>query len=214
MATALTRIRRSLEGCRFRPSFKLCLFEEGYCFNFFGFLIALPFLDRWRYEPHEIMESWGVYLNGVESQWKWDSIVWCWGDYTKFFHMPWEWKHIKWEVLRPDGTWTKKIASYEPGGPDGRKIWVLPFRYVLRNGTVQHRMASIHVERGEWRRKWTRWTSLFAKVRVSLDISFDGEVGERTGSWKGGTIGCGWDMRPGETVEQAFARMQQERKFD
>ena len=109
------RITRSLEGCRFKPSLRLCLFEEGYSFDLFGFLIALPFLDRYAYEPHEMMESWGAYLNGVESSWRWDSIVWCWGDYYKFFHMPWEFVHIKHEVLMPDRTCgSPKCVSQSP----------------------------------------------------------------------------------------------------
>ena len=33
------------------------------------------------------------------------------------------------------------------------------------------------------------------------------EVGEETGSWKGGTIGCGYNLKPGETAEECFDRM-------
>lgn len=213
-ATYSRRILRSLEGCTFKPSLKLCLFEDGYCLNLFGFLIALPFLDRWWYHPHEIMEAWGVYLNGVESQWRFDSIVWCWGDYCKFWHMPWEWKHFRTDVRRPDGSWATRVQSYEKGEPDGREVSTLPYRYVLRSGEVQERTATVYVERMEWRRKWTRWLPLFAKVRTSIDVAFNDEVGERTGSWKGGCIGCGWNMLPGETAEQTLRRMERERVFD
>lgn len=207
------RIRRSLEGCTFKPSLRLCLFEEGYCLDVLGFLISLPFLDRFAYEPHEIMEAWGVYLNGVESSWKWDSIVWCWGDYTKFFHMPWEFKHIRTDVRRPDGSWAMRVACYEKGEPDGRQVWTLPYSYRLRRGEVQERTATVHVERMEWRRKWTRWLPLFAKVRTYIEVSFSDEVGEQTGSWKGGCIGCSYELRPGETPEQSLRCMEVERKF-
>ena len=37
--TATYRIRRSLEGCHFKLSLGLCLFEGGYCLDLFGFLI-------------------------------------------------------------------------------------------------------------------------------------------------------------------------------
>ncbi len=40
-----------------------------------------------------------------------------------------------------------------------------------------------------------------------------GGVGERTGSWKGGTIGCGNDLLPGETMEQSLRRMERDRTF-
>lgn len=47
----------------------------------------------------------------------------------------------------------------------------------------------------------------------SIDVEFNAEVGERTGSWKGGCIGCGYQMNPNETPLQALRRMEAERKF-
>ena len=200
------RIKRSLEGCRPKLSFRLCLFEEQYDLDFFGFLIALPFLDRWHRSPHEMMESWGVYYSD-------NSIVWCWNRHCKFWHMPWEWKHFKTEVMRPDGSFVKRVACYEKGEPDGRWQETYDYEYTLKSGEVQKRKATIYVEKMEWRRRFLRWVSLFAKVRTSIDISFDDEVGERTGSWKGGTIGCGWNMKAGETPLEALRRMEKERSF-
>jgi len=52
-----------------------------------------------------------------------------------------------------------------------------------------------------------------AEVPVSNILGFDREIGERSGSWKGGCIGCGWDMKPGETAEQTLRRMESERTF-
>lgn len=57
------------------------------------------------------------------------------------------------------------------------------------------------------------WTTLFNRVIRSIDVEFDGEVGERTGSWKGGTIGCEYELRPNETPYECLKRMEQERKF-
>lgn len=64
----------------------------------------------------------------------------------------------------------------------------------------------------EWERKlgegrW-RWLSIFRRPQVSrsLDITFSAEVGERKGSWKGGTFGHSIQMRAGETHEAAFRR--------
>lgn len=53
-----------------------------------------------------------------------------------------------------------------------------------------------------------KWLSLFRKARVrrSLDIKFSGETGKRKGSWKGGTLGHGISMDPGEMHESAFKR--------
>ncbi len=201
-------LKRSLRGCRLRPSLRLCLFEEGWSLDAFGFLLPIAMLDRvWKREPHEIMESWGPYYFE-------NSVVWTWGDYVKFFHMPWDWDFIKCEVQRPDGTWVKEVNSWDGGEPDGRWEGSFSYSYTLKSGEVQRRTAKVHVDRREWRRKWLRWCPVLAKVRTSIDITFDGEVGERTGSWKGGCIGCGWEMLPGETPEQTLRRMEREREFN
>lgn len=47
---------------------------------FFGFLISLPFLDRWHYYPEEIMDSWGFsYFERA--------IMLKWKNKTRFIHM-------------------------------------------------------------------------------------------------------------------------------
>lgn len=202
-----SRVRRSLEGCSFKLSFGLDLFEEGFCLDLFGFLIALPFLDKWAYEPHEIMESWGIaYFER--------SVNLKWGRRYKSIYMPWMYNHVKCEVLRPDGTWVKEVPCYSSGNPDGRQKLVFSYSYTLRSGEVQHRNATVYIERREWRQKWLMWCPLFAKKQQSIDVSFDGEVGERTGSWKGGCIGCGYTMLPGETAETTLRRMERERVFN
>lgn len=67
-----------------------------------------------------------------------------------------------------------------------------------------------HIEEREWRfgDGWFRWLSVFRKpkVRRSLDLAFSKETGSRKGSWKGGTIGHGIEMLPGEMHEAAFRR--------
>ena len=70
--------------------------------------------------------------------------------------------------------------------------------------------ARCKIEEREWRRGtgWFRWLSLFwrPKVQRSLDLEFSSEVGARKGSWKGGTLGHGIGIEPGESVESAFRR--------
>jgi len=208
MRSFLERLKRSSRGCRLRPSIGLDLFEEGYCADFFGYLIPLPFLDRWHREPEEIVDRWGFYIHDK-------TIVFDWGDKLhKRWRFPWDLEHLKCEVMRPDGTWAKEVNSWEDGEPDGRWEGKFPYRYVLRNGTVQEVTATVHVERREWRWRCAMWCPWTALVRQSIDIQFSGEVGERSGSWKGGCIGCGYEMLPGETAEQCLRRMEKERVFD
>ena len=69
------------------------------------------------------------------------------------------------------------------------------------------------VEEREWRPKWLTWTGKFKKVRKYIEIEFSDEVGKKKGSWKGGCIGCSYDMLENETPEQCIKRMEKERKF-
>lgn len=219
--TWYARIRRSLRECTLKPSFGLICFEEGFCLDFFGFLISLPFLDRWHYQPEEILDRWSLMYYER-------SMIFEWGPkFRKSWAMPWDYVHIRHDVLRPDGTWSPYVGSWEERGgfpqkdgtlsqpkePDGRKLEAFPYRYVLKSGEVQLRQATVYVERYEWRQKWLAWCPWFAKVRTSIEVEFDGEAGERSGSWKGGCVGCGYDLKPGETPEQALRRMEAERKF-
>lgn len=211
MSSTVYRIKRSLRGCRLRFALGLDLFEEEYCLNFFGFLIALPFLDRWHRAPYEIMESWGFYYDYHNA-----SFVICRGSKTKFIHMPWQYDHLKDKhmVQLEDGSWELCRDRWEPGGQDNRFTKTFPYTYTLKDGTVQNVTATVYVDRREWRRKCLWYVPWFAKKRQSLNMEFSAEVGEQAGSWKGGCIGCGTDMKKGETAEQALRRMERERIFD
>jgi hypothetical protein len=58
-----------------------------------------------------------------------------------------------------------------------------------------------------------RWLPFPRRIYQGISVEFDGEVGERTGSWKGGTIGCGYELRPNESPYACLERMMRERKF-
>lgn len=85
-----------------------------------------------------------------------------------------------------------------------------PYRYELLNGEAQEVTAKVNVERRTWRWKWTP----FKHVRDSIDVHFSEEVGPERGSWKGGCIGCGYDLKKGETVVQCLRRMERDRRFE
>lgn len=87
------------------------------------------------------------------------------------------------------------------------------YTYVLKNGKTQHVRAKIHVTRMTWK---ARWYPLIPRIKssTSIDVRFSDEVGERAGSWKGGCIGCSYEMKHGETPWDTLKRMEQERKFN
>lgn len=133
----------------------------------------------------------------------------------KIVHMPWTWgSAVRWSVFDADGKKMSIVHQYD-NGPfvDGRHTERHPFVYVLRSGKIQNRIATIHGEELEWRLRYFPWLPWPRLIKRSIAIKFDDEVGERTGSWKGGTIGCSFEWRDGESMQSCLQRMQHEREF-
>ena len=191
---------------RYGLAFKLCLFESGYSVyihaTWLGAYIKLPFLNRWRYDPHEIMESWGVDAQPDSG------VQFHWGRRTKCYDFPWRnWIQVSHQVMMPDGSWVEELGFNKP---DGHYVEKFPYRYILKSGEVQVREATVYVERRTRALRHARWWN---KTTYAIQVIFDKEVGEETGSWKGGCIGCGYELRPGETALQCLRRMEHERSF-
>lgn len=150
---------------------------------------------------------------GPRDAWSRDDPWWKRG--VSFDVNPFRWVHQRHDVRCAGNVWEPFVGGWERDkAPDRREVFQFPYTYVLKRGVVQNRVATVFVDRMEWRPWCLQWTGMFAKVRESIDVAFDEEVGERTGSWKGGTVGCGWELRKGESPEQALRRMERERVFD
>lgn len=177
--------------------------------------LKLPFLPR-RTPRDEMLDCWAVSIHR-------DNIHINWGHRTKIINLPWQWTHFSSHQLMVDGSWcpTKQlewkgdISKYRRI-EDHDGVWksMLPYRYKLRSGEIQERTATIATGRSEYRWRWLKWLPLPRKLYQSIDVRFSDEVGERTGSWKGGCIGCGYNARPNETPEETLRRMERDRKFD
>lgn len=125
-----------------------------------------------------------------------DHLVFSWGkskgtrgDPRLFVNMPWSWRHREHKIL---------------SAPEKHD-----YIYRLRSGEIQQRTATIKVESRMWTRYWLPWRRLSRYI----DVDFSDEVGERTGSWKGGTTGCSYNMLADETPLQCLRRMERERSF-
>lgn len=149
-----------------------------------------------------------------------------WWKKSYAFNFPWTYQHHLTEILEHKANvpglaktvWNDKGKNFMDSW-DARKLAeasvmeTYDYAYKLKSGEVQNRKGAVHVTRMTWRMRG--WPLLrFQKVATSISVDFDGEVGEGTGSWKGGTIGCGYDMLPGETPLECLRRMERERKFD
>ena len=74
----------------------------------------------------------------------------------------------------------------------GRQVEHASYRYLLRSGKVQTVTAMVHVSRQTWRLRWLRGLPPFplgTRVRHYIDVQFSDEIGEGSGSWKGGGAG-------------------------
>lgn len=144
----------------------------------------------------------------------------------KCYYMPWYLEWVRTSTLMKDGydwfhetkgnrkSWEEdsegnRIGSYEWLN---KNKWKNTHDYIDNyDGTIVKATISI-VER-EWRPKVFKWTKLFAKVKRTIDVQFSDEVGSRKGSWKGGCIGCGYNLLPNETPFECLKRMEKERTF-
>lgn len=133
-----------------------------------------------------------------------------WGLWYKSIDMPWQWTHVRSEVMDQAGN-LQPMGHYPD--KDLRYIEKFDYTYKLNNGEIQERIAAVHVEEREWRWKWFKWLPYPHKIERAISVEFNSEVGESTGSWKGGVLGCGYEMLPGETPRQTLRRMEKERKF-
>lgn len=126
--------------------------------------------------------------------------------------LPWtQWRFVRHSFYDADGNhfWTApKGASWDQRREMEEKCPTLQFSFRDHDGETL--IATTKIEEREWLfgEGWFKWLSWFRKpmIRRSLDISFSGETGPEKGSWKGGTVGTGIDMKPGELHEAAFRR--------
>jgi|HubBroStandDraft_1064217.scaffolds.fasta_scaffold12487_10 hypothetical protein len=130
--------------------------------------------------------------------------------WSKF--LPWtQWRHVRHSFYGLNGElfWTI------PEGmkwDESRKIEAAcpTVAFTFKDFDDQELIATTKIEEREWHfgTGWFKWLSWFvpAKIRRSLDLEFSGETGPEKGSWKGGTVGTGIEMLPGELHESAFRR--------
>ena len=144
-------------------------------------------------------------------------IRFSWGRQGKSFDGPWHLRHDRTEYLSVTGEWYHdriKPASWAKDAT-GPLPWEQDFayHYMLQDGEVQHVTATASRSRALHYRKL--FGVRYARQTYErLDVNFSEEVGNRRGSWKGGTVGCSTRMLPGDTPFQALRRMQKDRSFD
>lgn len=204
----------------FDISFELCgYFDNRPRINidlfFFNLTLILPFRNKWTDECDS--PKWGIAIhnntfwiyrggkgnmNGGNKWWTWD-----------FPFLTREW--VRTSILLKDGTWEHEVKGnrkqfYNDDWKQKQKSWTYDYTDKYDGEVIP---TIIYVEEREWRRKWLKWTRLFNIVERNIDVHFSKECGSRKGSWKGGTLGCGYNLLPNEEPLDCLKRMEKERKF-
>lgn len=194
-----------------RPQIHIALFH---C----HLVLKLPFRNSWTSEcdPPE----WGLAYHG--------STFWIYrggkgnmngGNKWWTMYAPWSWQWVRTSYLRKDGSWEHEFKGDKRmlHRDQWKDLWwteTYPYTYVLKSGEVQHRTATVKVEEREWRWHWLKWLGFPKRISTTIGVEFNDEVGERTGSWKGGTLGCGYELLKGESPLNCLRRMERDRKFN
>ena len=176
--------------------------------------------------------EWGFYVYS-HVPWVPQNFVICRGKKTKHISFPWDWDWVRTSTFLTGGIWhhetkhnRKKYSSAAENEVGGYK-WLETnrwaedhlYRYTLKNDDVQEVMATIGVSEREWRWKWFKWLPWPVKKSLCVDVEFSHEVGERRGSWKGGTVGCSYPIKKGSAILkvralEALREMEKKRKFN
>lgn len=127
--------------------------------------------------------------------------------------LPWtQWNFVRHSLYNPDGShfWTEDNKNRDYKISSEQRELVQKTTFFIDDYDGERITATCYIEEREWHFgtgcfKWLKW---FRKpmIRRDLSISFDKETGREKGSWKGGTVGHGIEMKNNETSEQAIRR--------
>lgn len=189
--------------------------EISFSFLYGSFYIHIPFI-RSKYDECD-PPRYGFYFYG-EGKWFPDCICFNYGRKYKFIYFPWSYDWVRTSVYLKTGKWEHETKGnrkdfFENEWDDKILYETYPYAYIFRESGHQFTKAKISMYEREWRPKWFKWTKLFGRVSKTIDVKFEDEIGDGAGSYKGGVLGCGYEMREGETMKQTLFRMMKERKF-
>lgn len=221
----------------FGISFHMCGYNDydypelciGFLFLEFMFIIPIKtkYHDEWSAPTYEFY----IFENALTLKWKRKTILWW---QLPFF----TWEHMKHKAECHINVYKPEIVGYistdilEDDGKSYQenetinKIKV-PYKDSYDGEVVN---ATIWKEYRIWKRKWLTWLPFkepdeyFDKKlpkwlwwtesrRDYIEIEFDKGVGRRKNTWKGGCIGCSYDLLPNEGAIDCLLRMEKEKQF-
>lgn len=181
--------------------------------GFFSLTIILPIWSKWTDECDPPKYGFAIHnatvwiYRGGKGNFNGGNKWWTW--HIPFLTKKW----VRTSILLKDGTWEHETPEakknfYTEMWKSKQRSWDYNYTDSFDGEIIP---TTVYVDEREWRPKWLTWTKLFAKISKTIDVHFSKEVGKGKGSWKGGTLRCGYEMRPNETAIECLMRMEKER---
>lgn len=179
----------------------LCFFGYGKLFvrlpiNTNGLAVDAP---RWGVDFHN--DTFWLYV-GKSKVITWD---------LPFFTFEW----IRTSVLLNDETWEHDTKShkknlYDDFWEDKKKYYIYSFTDYYDGEVIP---VKFFVLEREHRPKWLNWTTIFSKKTRMIEIDFSKPVGkDKKDNWKGGLVGCSYEMKQNENPMDCIIRFEKEYK--
>ena len=180
-------------------------------FLFWSLFWSMP----WSHERKDYGDSkqYGCYW--YQEGWQSQNFVIRYGKKSKYIDMPWNLDCVRHSIKLKDGTWVHSIKGDKQDFYNDEwesKKWTTTLPYVDKRASNEELNvvdAKITISEREWRMRKFKWTTMFSKVRRTINVEFSSEVGRRRGSWKGGTLGCGESFDESETWKDGFEKLAQ-----
>lgn len=182
--------------------------------------IKLPIVHDSDLDGHDDPQSYGFYIYSDDDRIP-ESFWIRWGNARCICSFPWTLTHIVTKHKVKNG---EMISDRDPSIANTYRsdenwkdlFWHESYPVEVlhkRSPEITRTLATISVTSREWRQRWLTWTPLFAFKRNVIEIQFLDPVGREKDSWKGGTVGCSYEMLPGENPKETLDRMCKEREF-
>ncbi len=107
---------------------------------------------------------------------------------------------------------------------DNRAMFEAPYKYIKKNGEVQHTIARFYVNRLTYQSRVMRFitnvlpinTTFTMREEFQIAVAFKNKIGESVGQFNGGTQTCFFEMLDEELANpfKTINRMNRVRKFD
>ena len=188
-------------------------------------------INRWDDDKYRF----GFYLYNDNPRKLFHTINIFWGSWSKYISMPWDYECHHTIIEGKNGKrYIEFCDEYKKRNRRAKKYdakplpvesqcdyyrskdfsWEAPYEYVTKDGQKQRTVALYHIEDREWRPRWFMWCGWFKHTQRTLDIELMDEMGEKVGTWKGGTIAFGRRINPGEDPHEAYQRIMKTEVLD